>query len=246
MSSSTKPILSVTDLTVHYGIAKALESISFQVQSDEIVAMIGPNGAGKSTALKAVSGILPASDGTISSGNIIYNDKKINGYRTDQLVHHGMILLPEGRRVFLNMTVYENLEMGGYTLTNKQEIKKDIERILNYFPQLKDRTKQKAGTLSGGEQQMLALGRALMLKPKLLLADEPSVGLSPNYIQIIYEKLEEINRDGTSILLVEQNARMALEICHRAYVFGIGEILLEGSQKDLINDERVKKAYLGG
>jgi branched-chain amino acid transport system ATP-binding protein len=157
-----------------------------------------------------------------------------------------MTLLPEGRRVFRNMTVRENLEMGVYIRKDKNGIGGDIERIFDFFPQLKDRTGQKAGTLSGGEQQMLALGRSLMLKPKLLLADEPFLGLSPNYVDTIFDKLKAINKDGTSILLVEQNAMMALEVCHRAYVYEIGRIVLDGDRDSLVGDERVKKAYLGG
>lgn len=246
MSKNNSVILSVKNLTVYYGVVKALENASFEVHPNEIVAMIGPNGAGKSTALKAVSGVLPATDGEIRTGEIEFDGKNIKGLRTDQLVHLGMTLLPEGRRVFKNMTVRENLEMGGYIRNDKKEVRNDIDRILEFFPQLKERTKQRAGTLSGGEQQMLALGRSLMLKPKLLLADEPSLGLSPNYVDILFDKLVEINKNGTSILLVEQNAMMALEICHRAYVYEIGKIVLDGDRESLVGDERVKKAYLGG
>ncbi len=246
MSKNNSVILSVKNLTVYYGVVKALENASFEVHPNEIVAMIGPNGAGKSTALKVVSGVLPATDGEIRTGEIEFDGKNIKGLRTDQLVHLGMTLLPEGRRVFKNMTVRENLEMGGYIRNDKKEVRNDIDRILEFFPQLKERTKQRAGTLSGGEQQMLALGRSLMLKPKLLLADEPSLGLSPNYVDILFDKLVEINKNGTSILLVEQNAMMALEICHRAYVYEIGKIVLDGDRESLVGDERVKKAYLGG
>jgi len=239
-------LLEAKNLTVCYGMVKALENISFRVNEGEIVAMIGPNGAGKSTALKAVSGILEVMDGHIKSGEILFEGKSIIGLRTDQLVQKGISLVPEGRRVFPTMTVLENLEMGAYTRNDKNTIRRDIDKILYIFPQLKERTKQKAGTLSSGEQQMLAIGRALMLKPKLLLADEPSLGLSPNFVDLIFDKLIEINRNGTSVLIVEQNASMALEIAHRGYVFKIGEIVLEDSGKNLLTNEEVKKAYLGG
>jgi len=240
-------LLEAKNLTVYYGTVKALEDISFKVNEREIVAMIGPNGAGKSTALKAVSGLLEETGGTIESGEILFEGKNIKGFRTDELVIKGMSLVPEGRRVFPTMTVYENLEMGGFTVASGQGsvIRERIEKVFELFPLLKDRVKQKAGTLSSGEQQMLAIGRALMLKPKLLLADEPSLGLSPNFVDLIFDKLIEINKKGTSILLVEQNARMALEVCHRGYVFEIGSIALEGEKKSLIENERIKEIYLG-
>lgn len=238
--------LEVKNISVYYGSVRALENISFNVSEKEIVAMIGPNGAGKSTALKAVSGLLQAVDGEIKSGDIVFNGKSILGLRTDELVKEGISLVPEGRRVFPTMTVYENLEMGGFNRNSKTGIKDDIEKIFDLFPHLKGRKKQKAGTLSSGEQQMLAIGRALMAKPRLLLADEPSLGLSPNYVDIIFDKLTEISNYGTSILLVEQNARMALEICHRGYVFEIGKIVLEDSSGNLLKSEVIKKAFLGG
>ena len=239
-------LLEVNNLTVYYGAAKAIEDVSFCVNSGEIVAMIGPNGAGKSTSLRAVSGMLDNVGGRIMSGDTLFEGTSISGLRTDQLVKKGIALVPEGRRVFPTMTVVENLEMGAYTLTNRQSVKDDIQKILDLFPQLKMRTRQKAGTLSTGEQQMLALGRALMLRPKLLLADEPSLGLSPNLVDLILDKLIEINRGGTSILLVEQNARMALELAHRAYVFEIGRISLEGSGKSLAENPDIQRAFLGG
>jgi branched-chain amino acid transport system ATP-binding protein len=238
-------LLEAKDLTVYYGTVKALEDVSFRVNGREIVAMIGPNGAGKSTALKAVSGLLEETGGKIESGEILFEGQNIIGLRTDELVIEGISLVPEGRRVFPTMTVFENLEMGAYTRSDKTSIRKDIGKVLMLFPQLKERIRQKAGTLSSGEQQMLAIGRALMLKPKLLLADEPSLGLSPNFVDLIFDKLVEINKNGTGILLVEQNARMALEICHRAYVFEIGSIALEGEKKSLIGNERIKEVYLG-
>jgi branched-chain amino acid transport system ATP-binding protein len=239
-------LLEVKNLTARYGAVVALKNVSFEVGEGEIVAMIGPNGAGKSTALKAVSGVLTATDGSIDSGEILFEGNKIKGLRTDELVGRGMSLVPEGRRVFPTMTVLENLQMGAYKRNDKAEIRKDIDMVLALFPELKERISQRAGTLSTGEQQMLAMGRALMLKPKLLLADEPSLGLSPNYVELIFDKLEEVNKNGTSILLVEQNASEALEIAHRAYVFSIGEIVLKDTGKNLLRNEKVKKAFLGG
>jgi branched-chain amino acid transport system ATP-binding protein len=202
-----KTILQVQNLTVYYGTVKALEDVSFKVDEGEIVAMIGPNGAGKSTALKAVSGLLEATGGDIESGEILFEGKGIKGLRTDELVNKGISLVPEGRRVFPTMTVSENLEMGAYTVARGQGsgVRERVEKVFELFPLLRDRVEQKAGTLSSGEQQMLAIGRALMLKPKLLLADEPSLGLSPNFVDMIFDKLIEINKNGTSILLVEQN-----------------------------------------
>lgn len=239
-------LLEVSDLTVYYGAVKAIEDVSFRVNSGEIVAMIGPNGAGKSTSLKAVSSLLDSAGGHIKNGSMLFEGKSIGGLRTDQLVEKGIALMPEGRCVFPTMTVLENLEMGAYSRTDRRSIEDDIQNIFDLFPRLKERARQKAGTLSSGEQQMLALGRALMLKPKLLLADEPSLGLSPNFVDLIFDKLVGINKTGTSILLVEQNARMALEVAHRAYVFEIGRIGLEGSTDNLCENPQVKKAFLGG
>ncbi len=239
-------LLEVKNLTARYGAVMALKNVSFEVGEGEIVAMIGPNGAGKSTALKAVSGVLTATDGSIDSGEILFEGNKIKGLRTDELVGRGMSLVPEGRRVFPTMTVLENLQMGAYKRNDKAAISKDIDMVLALFTELEKRVRQRAGTLSTGEQQMLAMARALMLKPKLLLADEPSLGLSPNYVELIFDKLVEINKNGTSILLVEQNASEALEIAHRAYVFSIGEIVLKDTGKNLLRDEKVKKAFLGG
>jgi len=239
-------LLEVKNLTARYGAVVALKNVSFEVGEGEIVAMIGPNGAGKSTALKAVSGVLTATDGSIDSGEILFEGNKIKGLRTDELVGRGMSLVPEGRRVFPTMTVLENLQMGAYKRNDKAAINKDIDVVLALFTELEKRVRQRAGTLSTGEQQMLAMARALMLKPKLLLADEPSLGLSPNYVELIFDKLVEINKNGTSILLVEQNASEALEIAHRAYVFSIGEIVLKDTGKNLLRNEKVKKAFLGG
>jgi branched-chain amino acid transport system ATP-binding protein len=239
-------LLEVKNLTVRYGTVVALKEVSFTVNEGEIVAMIGPNGAGKSTALKAVAGLLKAADGTIGSGEILFNDKNIKSLRTDQLVAEGISLVPEGRRVFPTMTVLENIQMGAFQRRDKASINKDIDIVFSLFPQLKERIKQKAGTLSTGEQQMLAIGRSLMLKPKLLLADEPSLGLSPNFAELIFDKLVEINKNGTSVLLVEQNAVEALRIAHRAYVFSIGEIVMQDTSQNLLNNIEVKKAFLGG
>jgi len=238
-------LLEAKKLTVSYGNVSALRNVSIQVDGFEIVALIGPNGAGKSTALKAMCGLLDAVNGRIESGEIFFAGKSIRGLRTDQLVKMGISLVPEGRRVFPSMTVGENLEMGAYLLASGQQSAVKERNVFELFPVLHERQKQKAGTLSSGEQQMLAIGRALMLKPKLLMADEPSLGLSPNYVDLIFDKFVEINKNGTAILLVEQNARMALDICHRGYVFEIGSIALEGAKDALLRDERIKKAFLG-
>ena len=235
-----KELLEAKNISVYYGSVNALEGVSFKVNAGEIVAMIGPNGAGKSTALKAVFGMVD-----IKTGDISFNGESIKDLRPDEHVSRGISLVPEGRRLFSSMTVIENLEMGAF-LREGNNGKADIENILELFPALKDKRKQKAGVLSTGEQQMLAMGRALMQKPKLLLADEPSLGLSPTYVDIIFEKLIEINKAGTSVLLVEQNARMALEIAHRGYVFKIGSIFMEDTGKNLLEDEEVEKAFLGG
>ena len=235
-------VLEVRNLAVYYGTVRALEKASFYVNPGEIVAMIGPNGAGKSTALNAVCGLIP-----VKEGEIKFQGKNIRRSSPDQLVKKGVSLVPEGRRIFSSMTVRENLEMGAFTIANKEKtlIKERLERVFKIFPILGGRKRQKAGTLSSGEQQMLAIGRALMLKPSLLLLDEPSSGLSPNYVEIVFQKLQEINKTGTSILLVEQNASMALLTCQRGYVFDIGTIALEGSRESLLKDERVKKILIG-
>lgn len=234
-------LLEVKNLTVYYDTVLALKNISLDIIEGEIVAMIGPNGAGKSTALKAICGLLKP-----RSGEILFQGEKINGKQPYQLVEKGLCLVPEGRRLFTSMTVLENLEMGAFTRSDKKTLKEDIEKAFSLFPALKTRKKQKAGTLSSGEQQMLAIGRALMLKPKLLLLDEPSLGLSPNYVDIVFEKLKIINNAGTTILIVEQNARMALEYADRGYVFEIGKIAFEDKAKNLLENDEVKKAFLGG
>ena len=232
-------LLEAREISVFYDSVRAIEHVSFYVNSGEIVSMVGPNGAGKSTALKAIFGLVK-----LQGGDILFRDESIKGLRPDELVSHGISLVPDGRRLFPSMTVLENLEMGAF-LRKDKDIQNDIEKIFEFFPALKRRIKQKAGVLSTGEQQMLAFGRALMQKPKLLLADEPSVGLSPDYVATIFEKILEINKTGTSILLVEQNARMALEIAHRGYVFKIGAVSLEGTGKELLVNEDVKKVFWG-
>ena len=236
-------LLEVKNLTVFYGTVEALNKVSLHVRDGEIVAMIGPNGAGKTTALRAICGLIKLD--APSSGEIIFNGENIENFRTDILVKKGMSLVPEGRKVFPSMTVLENLEMGAYVRSDKKAIRESIERVFELFPVLKERRKQRAGTLSSGEQQILAMGRALMLKPKLLLLDEPSLGLSPNYVETVFNKIKEINKNGTSILLVEQNARMALEYSDRCYVFEIGEISLEGESANLLKDEHIRKLFLG-
>lgn len=238
-------LLEVRNLTVYYGTVQALNNISLYVNEGEIVALIRPNGSGKSTALNAICGVLKSLGGEIKSGEIIFEGKTINGMPPHDLVKKGLCIVPEGRKIFPTMTVMENLEMGGYTLSDTKATRDTIERVFHLFSVLKERRKQKAGTLSSGEQQMLTIGRALMLQPKLLLLDEPSLGLSPNYVEAVFEKIKEINRNGTSILLVEQNARIALEICHRGYVFEIGKIAFEDKAKNLLENDEVRKSFLG-
>lgn len=238
--SNVQSLLQAINLSVYYGAVKAIENVSFKVNAGEIIAMIGPNGAGKSTALKAVFGLVD-----IQSGDVYFNGESIKDLRPDEHVSKGISLVPEGRRLFPSMTVIENLETGAY-LSKGNNGKDAIESILDLFPALKEKRKQKAGVLSTGEQQMLALGRALIQKPKLLLADEPSLGLSPMYVDLIFEKLIDINKTGTSILLVEQNARAALEIAHRGYVFEIGRIFMEDTGRNLLENEEVEKVFLGG
>jgi len=234
-------VLEVKNITVYYDTVLALNNISINVNEGEIVAMIGPNGAGKSTTLKAICGLLSP-----QSGEISFHGEKINGKQPYQLVRKGLCLVPEGRRVFTSMTILENLEMGAYIWKDRKAMREDVDKVFNLFPVLKERQEQRAGTLSSGEQQMLAIGRALMLRPKLLLLDEPSLGLSPNYVDTVFEKIKEINREGTTILLVEQNARMALEYADRGYVFEIGKINFEDKAKNLIENDEIRKTFLGG
>ncbi len=233
-------LLTVKDLNVYYGVIHALKDVSFGVEQGEIVALIGANGAGKTTTLHTVSGLLSA-----KSGSVEFDGKEITHTPGYQIVRHGMSHVPEGRRMFSNLTVYENLMMGAYSRKDKAEIQETLEIVYERFPRLKERLKQMAGTLSGGEQQMLAMGRALMAKPKLILMDEPSMGLSPIFVTEIFDIIQEINKQGVTILLVEQNAKKALSIANRAYVLETGKIVKEGVAADLLNDESIKKAYLG-
>ena len=234
-------MLKVTDLTVHYGAIQALRGISFDVNQGEIITLIGSNGAGKTTTLHSVSNIIKK-----TSGKVEFENQDITNVSPDAIVKTGLIQVPEGRRVFANMSVKENLEMGAYTRKDKAGIKADMEKVYELFPRLKERIKQLSGTLSGGEQQMLAMGRAVMSKPKLLLLDEPSMGLAPILVDEIFSIIQEINKTGTTILLVEQNAYKALSIADRAYILETGTVIKSGKASDLINDEAVKSAYLGG
>ena len=232
-------LLKVESIHVYYGSIHAIKGVSFEVNEGEIVTLIGANGAGKSTTLNTVAGLLKP-----KSGKIEFEGKNIVGVPANRVVSHGMALCPEGRRVFLQMTVQENLEMGGYTRPNG-ELEASLANVYQRFPRLKERYKQVAGTLSGGEQQMLAMGRALMSKPKLLMLDEPSMGLAPILVEQIFDIAKELNAAGTTILLVEQNARMALSIADRAYVLETGTISMSGNAHELAEDDRVRKAYLG-
>ena len=235
-------ILEVNDLNVYYGAIHAIKNISFEIKKGEIVTLIGANGAGKTSTLHAVSGLLP-----LKSGEVSLNGVNITGVEAHKLVSQGMAHVPEGRRIFTELTVLENLEIGAYTRNDKDGIKEDLEKMFVLFPRLAERKKQLAGTMSGGEQQMLAIARALMSKPTILLMDEPSMGLAPLLVQEIFKIIERINKEeGVTILLVEQNAHMALSVANRAYVLETGEIIKEGAGKDLLDDPDIKKAYLGG
>ena len=232
-------LLKVENIHVYYGSIHAIKGVSFEVHEGEIVTLIGANGAGKSTTLNTVAGLLKP-----KTGKIEFEGKNIVGVPANRVVSHGMALCPEGRRVFLQMTVQENLEMGGYTRPGN-ELEASLANVYQRFPRLKERYKQIAGTLSGGEQHMLAMGRALMSKPKLLMLDEPSMGLAPILVEQIFDIAKELNAAGTTILLVEQNARMALSIADRAYVLETGTISMSGNAHELAEDDRVRKAYLG-
>jgi ABC-type branched-chain amino acid transport systems, ATPase component len=233
-------LLELHDVKVTYGRIEALHGISLYVDEGEIVALIGANGAGKTTTMRAISGLRP-----LAGGKIIFNGEDISRLRADLRVVRGLCQAPEGRQIFPGMTVLENLDMGAYTRRDKAGIAADLERVYNLFPRLKERAKQAAGTLSGGEQQMLAIGRALMARPKVLLLDEPSMGLAPMLIRQIFEIITEISQQGTTILVVEQNAQQALSRAHRAYVLETGRIVKEGSGSDLLHDPAVREAYLG-
>ena len=233
-------LLEVNNLQVNYGVIRAIKGISFEVNEGEIVSLIGANGAGKTTTMQSIMGLIPIKDGTVT-----YDGKVINKIPGHKLVSMGMSQVPEGRRVFQELTVYENLVMGAYTQKDKRKIKEDIEDICTRFPRLGERKNQIAGTLSGGEQQMLAMGRAMMSHPKLLMLDEPSMGLSPLLVDQVFDIIKECHSQGMTILLVEQNAKKALSISDRAYVLETGDITVTGKGIELLNNEEVKKAYLG-
>ena len=234
------PLLEVDDIHTYYGNIEALKGISLEVEEGEVVTLIGSNGAGKSTTLRSISGLTPPRTGTIS-----FDGSDISATPPQDIVQLGISQSPEGRHCFARMTVRENLELGAYLRRNRAEINEDLERVFSLFPRLQERDKQKAGTMSGGEQQMLAIGRAMMARPKLLLLDEPSMGLAPILVERIYETVAEINKQGTTILLVEQNANFALEYSSRGYVLETGRVVLVGAAKDLLEDPQVKAAYLG-
>ena len=233
-------MLKISGLKVSYGGIQALRGIDLEVPDGKIVTLIGANGAGKSTTLHSISGLVKASEGSIQ-----YDGNELIGMPTHKIIEHGVTLVPEGRRVFADLTVLENLKIGAYLRKDKEEIEKDIQWVYSLFPRLEERNWQPAGTLSGGEQQMLAVGRALMSRPKILMMDETSLGLAPIIVQDIFKIIKEINRQGVTILLIEQNANMALKIADYAYVLETGEITMSGSGHELLTDERIKKAYLG-
>lgn len=233
-------MLKIKGLNVYYGVIHALKDINIEVNEGEIVTLIGANGAGKTSTLRAISGLIPMKSGEVTFQNKIIS--KLPGHKITSL---GISHVPEGRRIFANMTVKENLELGAYLRNDKAGIAKDYEIVFDKFPRLKERINQNAGTLSGGEQQMLAMGRALMIKPKILLMDEPSMGLAPLVVKSIFSIIQEINKAGTTIMLVEQNANMALSIANRAYVIETGNIVLEGKADELLNNDSVRSAYLG-
>lgn len=234
-------MLEIKDLHVHYGVIEALKGISLEVNEGEIVALIGANGAGKTTMMQSISGIVKK-----TSGDVMFLNESIMKANPKHIVEMGLTQVPEGRRIFTGMSVYENLMMGAFLRKDKDGITRDYEKVCEQFPILKERMNQDASTLSGGEQQMLAMGRALMAKPKLLLLDEPSMGLAPILVKEIFNIIEEINKAGTTVLLVEQNAKMALSIAHRAYVLETGKVVMSGTGEELAKSSDVQKAYLGG
>lgn len=233
-------MLKVENLEVYYGMIQAIKGVSFEVNEGEVIALIGANGAGKTTILHTITGLVGA-----KSGSITFEGVDLTKTPAHKIVSMGMAHVPEGRRIFQELTVFENLKLGAYTRSSKSEIEETIRMVYSKFPRLEERKDQIAGTLSGGEQQMLAMGRALMSHPKIILMDEPSMGLSPLYVNEIFKIIEEISASGTTVLLVEQNAKKALSIANRAYVLETGKVVLEGQAKELINDDSIKKAYLG-
>ena len=233
-------MLEVNDLQVYYGMIHAIKGVSFHVNEGEIIALIGANGAGKTTILHTITGLLAP-----KGGEVVFEGKDITKTPAHKIVELGMAHVPEGRRVFAQLSVYQNLKMGAYTRSDKNEIEESLEMVYKRFPRLEERKNQMAGTLSGGEQQMLAMGRALMSKPRIILMDEPSMGLSPILVNEIFDIIQSVSASGTTVLLVEQNAKKALSIADRAYVLETGKISLDGNAKDLLNDDSIKKAYLG-
>lgn len=233
-------MLEVKDLEVYYGMIQAIKGISFEVNQGEVIALIGANGAGKTTTLQTITGMIPS-----KKGSITFNGTDITKVPGHKIVPMGMAHVPEGRRVFAQLSVLDNLKLGAYTRNDQKEIQKSLQMVYRHFPRLEERKNQMAGTLSGGEQQMLAMGRALMSKPSIVLMDEPSMGLSPIFVTEIFNIIQEISKEGTTVLLVEQNAKKALSIADRAYVLETGNIVLSGDAKVLMNDESIKKAYLG-
>lgn len=233
-------MLEIKDLEVYYGVIQAIKGISFEVNEGEVIALIGANGAGKTTILHTVTGLLEA-----RRGNVVFEGKDITKVPAHKIVSMGMAHVPEGRRVFANLTVLQNLRMGAYTRKDKDEIEETLKTIYKRFPRLEERQNQMAGTLSGGEQQMLAMGRALMSHPKIILMDEPSMGLSPIFVNEIFDIIKSVSASGTTVLLVEQNAKKALSIADRAYVLETGKIVLEGNAEELLHNDSIKKAYLG-
>ena len=233
-------MLEIKDLQVYYGVIQAIKGVSFEVNEGEVIALIGANGAGKTTILHTITGLIPS-----KAGKVIFEGQDITKLPGHKIVTKGIAHVPEGRRVFAQLSVYENLKLGAYTRKDKNEIEASMEMIYKRFPRLKERRSQLAGTLSGGEQQMLAMGRALMSKPRIILMDEPSMGLSPIFVNEIFDIIKEVSAAGTTVLLVEQNAKKALAIADRAYVLETGNITLSGDAKALMNDDSVKKAYLG-
>lgn len=233
-------MLTIKDLEVYYGVIQAIKGVSFEVNQGEVIALIGANGAGKTTILHTITGLISP-----KKGSVLFEGNELTKMPAQKIVSLGMAHVPEGRRVFADLSVYENLRMGAYTRKDKGEIEATLEKVYDRFPRLKERRNQMAGTLSGGEQQMLAMGRALMSKPKILLMDEPSMGLSPIMVNEIFSIIQEVSDSGTTVLLVEQNAKKALAIADRGYVLETGKIVLEGKASDLLNDDSIKKAYLG-
>ena len=235
-----EPILKVSDINVYYGAIHAIKGVSFEVNPGEVVTLIGANGAGKSTTLRAICGLVP-----LAGGEVVYDGQSIGGRKSHELVRQGLVMVPEGRGIFGQLTIEENLAMGAYIRRDAAQVRQDTDRVFTLFPRLAERRKQAAGTLSGGEQQMVAMGRAMIARPRLLLLDEPSMGLAPLMVEKVFEVVRTIASEGVTILLIEQNARLALENSHRGYVMESGEITLSGPARDMLHDPKVRAAYLG-